>query len=56
MDQNHHADGLKEAAAKIESILDDNDVYGIIRAFGRSDVADELMVWVEQLAAHRIQA
>ena len=56
MERETHIQGLREAAAKIESILDDNDVYGILRAFGRKDVADELTEWVEQMAAHRIQA
>lgn len=49
-------EGLREAAQKIESIVDDNDVYGILRAFDRADVADELVDWVTQLSAHRIQS
>lgn len=51
----YHTQGALQAADKLVTILDDNDVFGILRAFGRGDVADELAEWVTQYTAHAAQ-
>ena len=50
-----HVAGLVEATARVESILDNCDAYGILRTFGQKQAADDLLNWVEQMSAHRIQ-